>query len=625
MSSSRTPSRSPARPAVGSPASRGSVRGAPTDVSQPTDPVVDPFRTAFFETRKALIHGQGADTFDQAQVLYVCSITGKRVVVRDSFAVERGHGGVLAFVQALTEGWWKTRQAFAGEAAAGTDLRPVAGLYARYLPEVGFDYVLEVDANGPVRAHRMNARGKVWPLAVPADDAMFHDQTGTWFSVRAGWRQLVRQCQQTGHLHVGEVQSGYVIGVRRGVPGHPDPAEREDPELEEVFSTFAAQAYDTLEFLNGPEAAALPFAGERLDEWLDEADAASDAAGALDLFVLAESSAFLECIEDVAKELGVAVAWIDPENDLRVAFIRDDLRVECGFAEHFLSTLHTGRSFVEGAQAAYGPTVQALADAHELLAQAREGLVGHAVTVEDGVVLAVRDPAGHPVARFNLLGLASRQAFNGAAARDAFLRYLGWDTTAQRFVRRGESLAVCPVTGAPARVGKVVRPQAGLGVDPRTLMGIDLGAHLVFFTQESATHTTPVEPGPGLDLGTLELAYRDGLPAAVTRVVGLSRLDQVTIFVGFDVGSLVIEPGRVAALLAAVALPVAGAVTAWASHPDALVVSPTPLEGPARARARATAQTLVNTHFPGRGYALDLSRTVALDGVEALGQVELEG
>lgn len=602
----------------------GSARNAPTDVALPADPTLEPFRTAFFDARKTLIAEHGLDAFDQAQVLYVCGNTGKKVVIRDSFAVSRGHGGALAFVQALSEGWWKTRQAFTGEAEPGSDLQPVAGLYARYLPEVGFDYTLEFDGNGPARAFRMNARGKVWPLAVPADDGMFHDQTGTWFSVRAGWRHLVKQSQASGRMQVGEVQGGYLIGVRPGVPGDPNPADRDDPELEAVFGTYDPSDYDTLEFLNGPDAAELPFAGERFDEWLDEVEAMSAAAGQIELFALAESSAFLSCVEDVAKELGVAVAWIDPQGDLRVAFVRDEIRVECAFAEHFLAALHTGRSFVEGAQAAYGPTVQAVADAAELVVVAREALVGHTVTVETGVVLVVRDRAGDPVARFNLLGLAGRQTFNGTAAHAAFLRYIGWDAEQQRFVRRGEALDVCPVTGAPARVGKVVRPTAGLGVDPRTLVGMDLGAHIVFFTQESATHTTPVEPGPGLDLGTLELAYREGLDGAVTRLVGLAKIESIWILCGFDVGSLVIEPGRVKALLAAVGGPQTGSVTAWASNPDVLVVSPTPLEGTARARARAEAQVQVATHFAGRSYALDLTRTIDLDAAEAVGQVELE-
>ena len=204
--------------------------------------VTDRFREAFHQTRLALVRAHGPEAFDQAQVLYICRKTGKSVVIRDAFQTGAG-GSAVAFIEALKLGWWAGRQTFEGEAEEGLDLQPVAGLYARYLGEVGFDYSIEFDLEGAKKAWRMNARGKVWPLVLPKDEGMFRDQMGTFFDLQAGWRFLVDQHLETGEIALAEVQSGYLVGVRAGVPGDPNPEDREDPALEAVFSKCAASAH----------------------------------------------------------------------------------------------------------------------------------------------------------------------------------------------------------------------------------------------------------------------------------------------------------------------------------------------------------------------------------------------
>lgn len=601
------------------------VRFALSELVVPTDALIDPFRMAFFETRKQLIAQQGLESFDQAQVLYRGSQSGRKVAVRDAYAVNRGDLGVLDFLEHLRVGWWQERQQFKGEGDAQGELQPVAGLYARYLPEVGFDYCIEFQAQGPIRAFRMNARGRVWPLVLPEDDQMLYDQTGTWLSARAAWRALVAQYHRTAALQLAEVQAGYVIGVRAGVPGDDAPAEREDPALEEAMQPWLRTEFDTLEFLNTAEALQLPLAGRRYTEWLDADDLALAHGGQIELFVLADASEFLSCIEDVAKEYGVAVAWLDPEDDLRVAFVRDDVRVERDFAEYFLGALHCGQSFVEGAQFAYGATVRAVADAAELAEVARAALGDFRVSVELGGVLVVRDEADRGLARAHLMSLASRSPMRGRAHREAFLNYLGWDEEAGRFRTATQRLGRCPVTGEPARITKLVRPKAAMTVDARTLAGVDMGSHFTFFAHEGPSYTTPIELDPAVEQGALEAAYRAGLAEAKIHIVQVRALDGAWLYCGFDVGSLVLEPARVVALLNLLEGPAAMTVTALALHPDVLLLSEAPLTQGPLGRARAEALALAQTYFPGREYGLGLARTLELEGLEPVGHVELEG
>lgn len=592
------------------------------------------FREAFHRDRLRLIRDLGPSTFAQAQVLYRCAKTGRNIVVRDAFPLVRPAGPVEVFVARLARDWWQARQTFTGQQDEGLDLRPVAGLYARYLGEVGFDWSLEFDAtrapsegaegDAPICAWRMDGRGKVARIGVAGDEGTFRDQTGTFFDPRSGWRWLVEQHRRTGRLAVAELQAGYVMGVRAGVPGDPDPASREDAELEAAFSRLDAERFDTLEFLGSPEAAQYPFAGERYGEWLGEA-AAEVERGAIEPFVLADASEFVAAIEDLAKHRGVAVQWIDPEDDIRVGLVADPLRIEMSFAYAFLRTLHTGRSLVEGTLDFYGPMIDALDEARDLWRLAERRIEGYDLGIVDGVVLEARERgADVPVGRWPLLDLVGRGGAHGEGRAEALFEMLGYDPETRRFTPRDERLDACPVCAREARVGKVIRPKALLGVDPRTLAGVEIGQHVVYYTLECALHVTPVEPTPGRDLSDLEAEYRRGLQRAHGRALAVEHLaGGALLLVGHDFGSLILEPARIRAIYDALGEVAPGQRFAYAFHADALVLAEAKLSGEALRAARLAALEAVQPRFPGRTWPLDTARPVALD-VPPAGRFELE-
>jgi hypothetical protein len=592
---------------------------------------LDRFRETFHRDRKALVRNHGPDAFDQGQVLYVCRRTGRHVVIRDAFYGTAPAGPIDAFIERLNRGWWAGRRTFTGDEANDLDLRPVAGLYAHYLAEVGFDYSVEFAAdfeasgdNGPTNAWRMDARGKVQRLTLADDEGVFRDQTGTFFDPRAGWRWLVERFEATGRMAAAEVQGGYVIGVRAGVPGDGDPEAREDPALAEVLAEWGAGRFDTLEFLGSAEAARYPFVGERYPEWLGLKSALVD-RGALDLFVLADASEFLAAIEDQCKHHGVAVEWVDPEDDIKVALHLGPLRVEMAFSYPYLRTLHTGRSFVEGARAFYRPMVEALEEAHDWWRLAQKAIEGYDLSIERGVVLVVSEPGSDvPVGRWPLLDLVGRGDAHGEARTAALLELLGYDRESKRFIERPDDLEHCPLCGADARVGKVIRPAALLGVDPRTLAGVEIGSHIVYYTLECPRHVTPIEPTPGRGLAELEAAYRRGLVHARTELLVAEMVEEAggaLLLVGHDVGSMMLEPARIRAALDALGQPSSGERNAYAFFADALVIADKGLEPAALRRARLAALEAVQPRFPNRTWPLDAARPVRLD-VPPAGRVE---
>lgn len=593
------------------------------------------FREAFHRERLRQVRDFGFVVPTLGHVLYRCAKTGRNIVVRDMW-IDRPAGPADAFVARLTRDWWAGRQTFSGEQGEGLELRPVAGLYGHYLADVGFDYSVEFSADpqaieetgGSVCAWRMDGRGKVTQLHLPANEGMFRDQAGTFFDPRAGWRWLVEQHAETGRLVVAELQAGYVMGVRPGVPGDPDPAGRDDPDLEAAFSRMDIARFDTLEFLGGPEAAQYPFVGELYGEWLGSAAAAVE-AGTLELFVLADSSAFLATIEDMAKTRGIAVEWIDPEDDLRVALHAGPLRMEMAFAYPWLRTLHTGRSMTEGVADFYHPMAIALEEAHELylILEAHFAERPYSLAVEDGVVLTVREAgADAPIARASLVDMVGRSVDHGSSREAHAFELLGYDPQSGTFGARELDLQRCPLCGDPARVGKVVRPKALLGVDPRTLAGIEIGEHVVYYTVECPRHVTPIDPTPGVALSDLETAYRKGLQQAVDVALTVRELDEADgalLLVGAEFGSLVLEPARMRAAFEALGERAPGKRYAYAFFRDALVVAREPLKGAALRAARLAALEAVQQAQLIATWPLDVARPVDLD-VPPAGRFELE-
>lgn len=575
--------------------------------------LVDRFRDRFIADRRALIADSGAEAFDQAQVLYVCADSGQTLIVSDAFG-SVGRGAAVDLIEQVRQSWWVQRQRYRPD-VPDTRFEAVAGLYARYLGEVGFDWIIGFHGEEAQAAWRVPAQGPATRLALPTDELMFRDQTGTFLDPRAGWRALVAEHLESGEPVVYEVQSGYLIGARAGIEGDLDPAAREDEELMSHFSRWDPRDYDVLELLNAPDADLLGLVGGRYTEWLPEP------ARPVDLFALADSTALVECVVDLAGVRQVAVQVLDGGERLWLS--RGPIGVAVDLGGPLLRCLHGGRSFVDGARAFFLPTITAVDEAYDLLEVLRRRVEQHAVRVEHGRTLLITDAAGQQVGQWNLLGLAGRQTAHGEDGVAELLAFLGYDPVTRRFAIREDRLDRCPVCDGAARVEKVVRPTALLGVDPRTLAGVVIGDHVVYYTLVCPHHAVPLDPAPGRDLSVLEAAYQAGLSAAEQVISQVDRTPDGLLIVGYDVGSLVLAPARIKAVLEALVQPTTGRPIGYGFVADAVFVAPKPLEGAALAAARQLAEDAVRGRFVGRDFPLDVARRLDLDDVEAIGQVIL--
>ena len=176
---------------------------------------------------------------------------------------------------------------------------------------------------------------------------VFHAQTGTFFNLRAGWRALTIAHASHNELVVNTVESGYVIGVRRGDPTFDNPAERQDQELEHAFSKYVDYGFDTIEFIGSSVAEDYPFAGERYAEWLGNA-VGQIGSGTIELFVLASSEAFISVIDEVCDQRAIGFQHANSHESLRGSLSLGLLSIELDLGTIFLRTIHTGRSFASG-------------------------------------------------------------------------------------------------------------------------------------------------------------------------------------------------------------------------------------------------------------------------------------
>ena len=117
---------------------------------------------------------------------------------------------------------------------------------------------------------------------------------------------LISTYAQEGILVVEDVERGYVIGVRGRDANYDDPMTRPDPELEAAFSRYVDYDFDVVEFLGSSESAEYPFAGGRLNEWLDGLIAGLS-VDTLDLFILASAGRFVDTIREACELRSVSV------------------------------------------------------------------------------------------------------------------------------------------------------------------------------------------------------------------------------------------------------------------------------------------------------------------------------
>ena len=368
------------------------------------------------------------------------------------------------------------------------------GFYGRYLGASGYALVLEFS---PKHAQdlelqpilwRVDARPEGVKITFPRTEGDVYSQLGAYLDLREGWSWLLEESIKAEALITAEVEPGYLIGVRPGDPlSEEDPADREDPEIEEVFSRFDVERFDTLEFLNGHDSDGYPFQSERYHSWLSSELGAQLETGQFEAFVLSQSQKFFEAIEEVAEKRKVEVTLSTQDSGLHteeegyeerplLKFKRGPLSITRDFSLPYLWTLHSGRQHYEGAVEFFRDDLERLYSGSELffrmkrLLEDSHGLGILDIYIEDDDQLIIREAKGarRKWVHISLSHWADEGLFEGKEGAERFLRLLGWTKDPPQWQAPQHSLEQCALCEQEARLTRVLRPRFGQA-QPKTI------------------------------------------------------------------------------------------------------------------------------------------------------------
>ena len=554
-------------------------------------------RAECFGALRREVQRWSAEAVDMAWTYYPPADALK--VVADRVHLPKARCSGEEFISALREQWWATR-ATVVEREGEEPIAALCGFYGRYLPATGFHLVAEFDPGGLVALWRVDARGRGTALKPIGDDQDFYDQLGCFLDLRYGWRWVLSAHLRTRRLVVVEAQPGYMIGARRGDPNDKsDFAEREDPEVEEAFSRFDAERFDTLELLNGEEATEYPFSGERFDEWLPAEWAALAKAGEVELFTLSSVEGFTKAVEDLAELRKVEVEVLEEgagegAGEPLLRLHRGPIELTRPLALPYLWTLHTGRTFEEGAVEFFRDDAERVRASSDLFFHVRDALKPHrnlSARVEGArLVLAER---GRDLTEAPLLTWAPLGAFEGQGGAARLLTLLGVDLEEGTWRAPRHPLDRCPLCDAPAQLGRAARPKATLPANPPR-------AHFVrqevwgYYALSCPQHHLPIS---WLSPTEAEEALR-AQTHTLLDVTSEVEVSGARLLWGPELaGALLDEGGREA-------LRDRGALYAYALYPDLVALSHVPLEGAELDAARARGELMAAQLGPDRAWHL---------------------
>ena len=375
------------------------------------------------------------------------------------------------FMDSVQRDWWPNRAKVKTDEETA-EVEAIVGFYGRYLGASGYALVMEFtpqhaqDFTLKPTLWRVDARPEGVKITFPQDEGEVYSQLGAYLDLQEGWAWLARESIKAEALITAEVEPGYLIGVRPGDPmSELPPSEREDPEIEEVFSRFDAERFDTLEFLNSEESESYPFESERYPTWLpvDVVNALQE--GKSEAFVLSQSNRFFEAIEEVAERRKVEVS-LEGDDHPTLIFSRGPLSLRRQFSLPYLWTLHSGRQHHEGAVEYFRDDLVRLFEASEVFFQVRRilsdahGPKALSIEVTEGDLLTIKENQGEGKTwiKISLFEWVTEGVFEGREGALRFLQLFGWTSSPPQWRAPTHALDRCPLCDKDARLHKMVRP-----------------------------------------------------------------------------------------------------------------------------------------------------------------------
>lgn len=595
---------------------------------KPTARALSAMRGRMFKDLREMAVTWSAESLDLARAYYAAPWQRSPQLVEDKVYLPKARCSGPELIKSVAEQWWPSRTQIARAALPQTEEEREAervyreaydlpaqgeetalcGFYGRYLSASGFHLVLEFSPDqGLTHVWRIDARAQGVEIKNPQDEDDFYDQMACFLDLRYGWRwQLNKFFNRQRRLTVIEAQHNYVIGIREGEPGsQEDPAEREDGELLDAFSRFDAERFDTLEFLNSDLADQYPFEGERCYDWMPDAYREALRNREVELFVLAVSDDFTRAIEDMCEVRHVELALEGDEEDLLVRLHRGPVSLTRSLSMPYLWTLHSGRTFAEGAVEFFREDAERVRAASELYFGVSRLLArhpNHHLSVSDDAELVIAE--GEQIrASLPLLTWGSMGAFEGAEGPMRALTLLGFELSEPNN-GKGENvlwhepqhpLDACPLCASPSLLRRVVRP---LNQQPAQAMSASFERPQEgvwgYYTLSCTQHSLPVT------WSTKERVEEAMKAQSHQHLEVRAELNAggVSLLWAEELAGLLLDPQGKEALRER------GGLFAHAFTPDVVALSMLPLEGAQLEEARQGAELLAQRVDPTRLWAM---------------------
>jgi hypothetical protein len=372
-------------------------------------------------------------------------------VVEDQFWMARTGFSPMQLIYHLEEQWWKKRKIL-NQSEAGI------GFYGRYLSGVGYFCVMSFKDNGYFTMHRYDPQGKEDLLLYPKDEGLFYDQFGTFLDYRTGWKWMIQTFKKTKEPIVREVELGLSFGIRKGEP-NTNPADREDDQLEELFSKHDIDRFDTLEFIGSEEAQTYPFEEGTFEDWLDQSQVATVKSREVDLFVLANSEAFVDAVRDLAEmkqvEVNLSYAQKEGQDDVIVLY-KKNLKLEKSFSYAYLWTLHTAQSYHQSASAMLSEFIEQVDEAEKFYHEIEQELGAYFSLKQEQELLTLKSKKTQKSKSFPIFEWCTLGVFEGVKRVDLLKKFLGIGEQGE-WIEVKHSLKQCPICGDFATIQAMIR------------------------------------------------------------------------------------------------------------------------------------------------------------------------
>ncbi|MBU0553739.1 hypothetical protein KKF91_00560 [Myxococcota bacterium] len=341
----------------------------------------------------------------------------------DDADLTRLKADLMARAEDPARGWRPSQCADCG----APDPSPLAAFYARYLPEIHSDLLLElIQGEGRVLrcdVYTVGLEGAPQRRFDVEDEAQLFEAIGAPFSLRGLWRRFIDRHHLDEALPFLKVQEGYYLGLR--------PYAETEVAADALFAQFepwlepriGPERLDVITFLRDAEAQGVRIGeGEGYRAWLSSyAEDISD--GALDPFLILNSGQLLSALGRLAARYGVRVEPSTREG-VWAWLASGELRVEANLTGLLFQIVHEGRGLYEGLRRGFKRELLAVVEAAGLPAVLRAQLPDHEITIHDGHILEARRLDAARGARADLVELATSHDYHTAEGLAALLERL---------------------------------------------------------------------------------------------------------------------------------------------------------------------------------------------------------